>query len=139
VLGERVRAAFAGDLRGKRVAVWGLAFKPGTDDIREAPALQLVSDLLEAGAAVIAYDPVAMDNVRALLGARVELAPDMYAAATGAHALALVTEWKEFRTPDFRRLAQLMAEPRLFDGRNIWDGPALRQLGFAYQAIGRPV
>ena len=137
VLGERIKKAFGGALAGKRVAIWGLAFKPETDDIREAPALQLISDLLEAGATVVGYDPVAMDNVRAQLGARIELAPDMYAAANGAHALALVTEWKQFRGADFRRLKQAMASPLLFDGRNIWDPQALRELGFTYQAIGR--
>ncbi len=137
VLGERIRAAFGGTLAGKRVAIWGLAFKPETDDIREAPALQLASDLLEAGATVVGYDPVAMDNVRAQLGDRIELAPDMYAAARGAHALALVTEWKQFRGADFRRLKEAMAEPRLFDGRNVWDPAILRDLGFTYQAIGR--
>ena len=137
VLGERIRAAFGGNLAGKRITIWGLAFKPETDDIREAPALQLISDLLEAGATVVGYDPVAMDNVRAQLGDRIELAPDMYAAARGAHALALVTEWKQFRGADFRRLKEAMAQPLLFDGRNIWDPEALRDLGYTYHAIGR--
>ena len=137
VLGERILSSFGGDLRGKRIAVWGLAFKPETDDIREAPALQLVSDLLEHGAEVVAYDPVAMDNVRALIGERIELAADMYAAAKGAHALALVTEWKQFRSPDFRRIHATMAAPNLFDGRNIWDLQVLADLGFRVHAIGR--
>ncbi len=137
VLGERIRAAFGGALAGKRIAIWGLAFKPETDDIREAPALQLVSDLLEAGATVVGYDPVAMDNVRAQLGDRIELANDMYAVAAGAHALALVTEWKQFRGADFRRLKEQMANPLVFDGRNIWDPATMRDLGFTYHAIGR--
>jgi UDPglucose 6-dehydrogenase len=137
VLGERIRGAFGGSLSGRRIAIWGLAFKPETDDIRESPALQLCSDLLEAGAAVVGYDPVAMDNVRAQLGDRIELASDMYAAAKGADALALVTEWKQFRGADFRRLKDQMANPQLFDGRNIWDPGALRDLGFTYHAIGR--
>lgn len=137
VLGERIRQHFGGSLAGKRIALWGLAFKPETDDIREAPALQLVSDLLEAGAAVVGYDPVAMANVREHLGDRIELAFDMYSAAKGAHALALVTEWKQFRGADFRRLKGIMASPVVFDGRNIWDPQMMRELGFAYQAIGR--
>lgn len=137
VLGERIRAAFGGGLVGKRIAIWGLAFKPETDDIREAPALQLVSDLLAAGASVIGYDPVAMDNVRAQLGDRIELAGDMYAAAQGAHALALVTEWKQFRSADFQRLKSAMAQPLLFDGRNVWDPAILRDMGFTYHGIGR--
>ena len=137
VLGERIRAHFGASLAGKRIAIWGLAFKPETDDIREAPALQLVTDLLESGAIVVGYDPVAMDNVRAQLGDRIELAPDMYAAAKGAHALALVTEWKQFRGADFRRLKGAMTSPVVFDGRNIWDPQIMRDLGFAYQAIGR--
>ncbi len=136
VLGERIKAHFGANLAGQRVAVWGLAFKPETDDIREAPALTLIADLIAAGATVVGYDPAAMEQVRGL-GLELELAPDMYAAAQGAHALALVTEWTQFRGADFRRLHAAMAEPVLFDGRNIWDPEQLRALGFQYQAIGR--
>lgn len=136
VMGDRIRARFGGSLRGKRIAVWGLAFKPETDDIREAPALTLVADLVEAGATVVGYDPAAMENVRGL-GLQIELATDMYSAAERANALALVTEWKQFRGADLRRLRASMAEPILFDGRNVWDPEHARELGFEYSAIGR--
>jgi UDPglucose 6-dehydrogenase len=136
VLGERIKTHFGSSLAGRRIAVWGLTFKPETDDIRESPALTVVTDLLEAGAAVVGYDPAAMDRVRAL-GLRLELAADMYSAVHGAHALVLVTEWKQFRAADFRRVRRLMAEPMLFDGRNIWDPELMRDLGFGYQGVGR--
>jgi UDPglucose 6-dehydrogenase len=138
VLGARVRQHFGGSLTGKRIAVWGLAFKPETDDIREAPALVLIEELLEAGANVSAFDPVAMDNVRQKLGDRIEYAHDMYAAAEGADALVLVTEWHVFRRPDFERLVKSMRAPVLFDGRNIYSPDEMRALGFDYSGIGRP-
>ena len=106
------------------------------DDIREAPALALISDLLEADATVVGYDPAAIENVREG-GLRLELATDLYAAAVRANALALVTEWKQFRGADLRRLKSAMAEPILFDGRNVWDPEQARELGFEYSAIGR--
>jgi UDPglucose 6-dehydrogenase len=137
VLGARVRAHFGGELGGTRIAVWGLAFKPETDDIRESPALAVVDDLRAAGATVIAYDPVAMPNVKAQLGDAIAYAKTMYAAAEGADALVLVTEWKQFRSADMARLKAVMRQPVLFDGRNVWDPAAMRELGFAYQAIGR--
>jgi UDPglucose 6-dehydrogenase len=126
-----------GDLAGRTVAVWGLAFKPNTDDIREAPAITLIDRLLAAGANVAAYDPVARDNVRAVYGDKIRLTEKMYDALDGADALALVTEWHEFRRPDFGRMKKLMKTPCLFDGRNIWDPEELRRLGFTYQGIGR--
>jgi UDPglucose 6-dehydrogenase len=137
VLGAKIRAHF-GDLAGKRIAVWGLAFKPETDDIREAPALTLIADLREAGAAVVGYDPVAMPNVRAQLGTAIAYAESMYEAARDADALVVVTEWKQFRSADLARLRELMRQPVIFDGRNIWEPAELRALGFAYHAIGRP-
>ena len=137
VLGARVAAHFGGDLAGKRIAVWGLAFKPETDDIREAPALTLIDDLRAGGASVIGYDPAAMPNVRAQLGDAIAYASTMYAAVEGADALVLVTEWKQFRGADMKRVRALLAQPVIFDGRNIWDPAALRELGFAYTAIGR--
>ncbi len=136
-LGRRVTAHFGGSLVGRRIAVWGLAFKPETDDIRESPALTLVADLRAAGAAVVGYDPVAMPNVRAQLGDAIAYASTMYAAAEGAHALVLVTEWKQFRGADLKRVKELLAEPLIFDGRNIWDPAACAALGFRYHAIGR--
>ena len=137
VLGGRVRDHFGGDLTGKRIALWGLAFKPETDDIREAPALTVLADLREAGAHVVGYDPAAMPYIKAQVGDAIELAPNMYAAAERADALVLVTEWKQFRGADFRRLKDVMAQPVVFDGRNIWDPDTLRGLGFTYQCIGR--
>ncbi len=127
---------FAGDLRGKRIAVWGLAFKPRTDDVRESPALQLIDVLLSEGAEVRAHDPEAMDKVRALYGSRLNLCDDAYEAAKDADALVLVTEWRQYQNPDFARLLQLMRRPLLLDGRNIWSGYGLRKQGFEYEGIG---
>jgi UDPglucose 6-dehydrogenase len=137
VLGQKVVKHFGGSLEGKTIGVWGLAFKPQTDDIRESPALSLVDDLLQAGAKIRAHDPQAMANVRAIYGDRLELTEGMYAAAEGADALVLVTEWHEFRRPDFQRLKRAMREAALFDGRNVWDPKELRGMGFTYCGIGR--
>lgn len=137
VLGDRLLAHFNGDLAGKRVALWGLAFKPETDDIRESPALTLIEMALAGGAHIVGYDPAAMPNIKALLGDKVELAKDAYAAATGADALVLVTEWNELRDPDFARLHGLMRTPVLLDGRNVWSNTDAREAGFAYYGIGR--
>jgi len=141
VLGDRVKSHFGGDLTGKTIAVWGLAFKPKTDDIREAPALVLIDDLLAAGATVRAYDPEAMPNVAAELGDKVgngvELCEGPYEAAQGADALVLVTEWPQFRRPDFRRLRTDMNGQALFDGRNIWNVDEVRRLEFSFYGIGR--
>jgi UDPglucose 6-dehydrogenase len=138
LLGEKIRRHFDGALHGRTVAIWGLAFKPQTDDIREAPALVLIETLLEAGVDVRVHDPAAMDNVRAQIGDRITFAGSMYEAAEGADALALVTEWHEYRQPDFHRIKRLMRTPSLFDGRNVWDSKELRSLGFWYTGIGRP-
>jgi UDPglucose 6-dehydrogenase len=138
VLAEKVERHFGGTLRDKTIAVWGLAFKPGTDDIREAPALTLIDRLLAVGAQVVCFDPAAMDNVRAIYSNRLLYAPGPYQAAEGADALVLVTEWHELRRPDFARLKGLMNAPVLFDGRNVWDPGEVRQLGFTYAGIGRP-
>jgi len=137
VLGDKVKRRFGASLAGRKIAVWGLAFKPQTDDIRESPALVLVDDLLAAGAAVQAHDPEAMPNVKALYGDRVHFADTMYGAVEGADALALVTEWHEYRSPDFHRLKKLLKEPVLFDGRNMWVPEEVRELGFEYSGIGR--
>jgi UDPglucose 6-dehydrogenase len=127
-----------GRLRGSTVAIWGLAFKPGTDDTREAPALRVVDRLLAAGAHVRVHDPAALGAVERQYGARLSYFVDPYQAARGAHALALITEWQQLRRPDFARLKQSMAEPALFDGRNVWDPDEVEALGFQYYAIGRP-
>ena len=126
-----------GALAGKRFAVWGLAFKPKTDDMREAPALTLIQLLTGAGAEVVAHDPVSGAVASPLLGPHVRLADEPYAAAEGADALFLVTEWNEFRSPDFARLATVMRRRVLFDGRNVWDAARARDAGFTYHGVGR--
>jgi UDPglucose 6-dehydrogenase len=138
VLFRKIERHFGGEVKGRTVAVWGLAFKARTDDVRESPALVLLDDLLAAGAEVHAHDPEAMPNVRALYGDRVKLFDTMYAAAEGADALALVTEWHEYRLPDFPRLKRIMRAPAVFDGRNVWSPADLRAAGFTYSGIGRP-
>jgi UDPglucose 6-dehydrogenase len=135
---RKIDRFFEGKLRGRVVAVWGLAFKPRTDDMREASSLVLIEKLLAAGAQVRAYDPEAMDRARALLGSTVTLAPSPYAALEGADALAIVTEWNEFRRPNFERMRKLMASPVIFDGRNIYTPGEIAKFGFAYYSIGRP-
>jgi len=138
VLARKLKQAhFDGDLRGKRIAVWGLAFKPRTDDVRESPALQLIDALLSEGAEVRAHDPEAMASVRVLYGDRVTLCDDAYEAADGADALVLVTEWRQYQNPDFARLRGLLRRPLLLDGRNIWAGYGLAAQGFCYEGIGR--
>ena len=139
VLVDKMLAHFRGEgLAGRTVALWGLSFKPGTDDVREAPALVVIDRLLAEGARVRAHDPVANEVVRARFGERVALFENNYEAATGAHALALLTEWHEFRRPNFKRLRELLAMPVLFDGRNVWDPAEVRGAGFTYHGIGRP-
>jgi UDPglucose 6-dehydrogenase len=138
ILGEKILAHFGGNLSGKRIGIWGLAFKPETDDIRESPALTLIEQLRSAGAQVIGYDPAAMPNIKAQLGKTLELADSAYEVANGVDALVLVTEWHELRHPDLARLASLMRGRALFDGRNVWSPNEARQAGFTYFGIGRP-
>jgi UDPglucose 6-dehydrogenase len=130
--------AHFGSLKGKRIAVWGLAFKPRTDDMREAPSVPLIQGLLSAGAAVQAYDPEAMTVARGIFGSKISYAENSYAALTGSDALAIVTEWNEFREPDFARMRKLMRQPIIFDGRNLYNSEAIRAQGFTYSSIGRP-
>jgi UDPglucose 6-dehydrogenase len=141
LMGGKVLAHFQGPGQGgpagKRVAVWGLAFKPGTDDLREAPALTLIDQLLAAGCEVVATDPQAMPAARKLLGESVRMETSNYKAAEGADALVLMTEWREYRRPNFERLKQLLRKPVLFDGRNQWEPGPLRAAGFQYTGIGR--
>ena len=137
LLVEKALKHFGGTLAGRQVGVWGLAFKPKTDDMREAPALTVISGLVGAGAKVRAHDPVAREVAGKMLHGTVELAEEPYAAAEGADALFLVTEWNEFRQPDWARLKGLMRTPVLFDGRNVWDGAKARAAGFTYYGIGR--
>ena len=138
LLAQKAKQHFgAGNLRGKKFAVWGLAFKPKTDDLRQAPALALIDELLADGAQVAAHDPVAMENARRVLGDRVHFAQSPYAAVEGADALFLVTEWNEFRQPDFARVRKSMKQGVVFDGRNIWNAARMSALGFTYFGIGR--
>jgi len=136
VLAGRMEAHF-GTLNGRTIAVWGLAFKPRTDDMREAPAIVLIERLLAAGAKVQAFDPAAMPVAKRLFGSSVTFAPRSYAALAGADALAVVTEWNEFREPDFARMRKLMKSPIVFDGRNIYSRELMRANGFTYYSIGR--
>jgi UDPglucose 6-dehydrogenase len=137
VLFAKISAHFRGDLAGRTLAVWGLAFKPRTDDVREAPALVLIDALLAAGAAVRAHDPEAMANVKAIYGDKISYSDRPYGALEGADALVIVTEWPEFRTPDFDLMKRLLAAAVIFDGRNIYDEKAMAAHGFTYYAIGR--
>jgi UDPglucose 6-dehydrogenase len=130
---------FKGQLNGKTIALWGLAFKPNTDDIREAPAIHIIDALLEKGAYIRCFDPEAMDNVRQLYGARLEYARDQYDVLIGADALAIVTEWSMFRTPSFTAMQELMNAPVIFDGRNLYDLEILEELNFYYESIGRTI
>ncbi len=134
---EKVRSALNDDLKGSRVAVWGLAFKPNTDDMRDAPALTLIEDLLGAGARVVAHDPVAMPEAKRRLEDRVELAEDSYGALDGSDALVVVTDWNEYRHPDFARIKQTLRRPVVVDGRNLYDSVKMAKLGFTYLSIGR--
>ncbi len=137
ILLPRILAHFGGSLAGRKIAVWGLAFKPRTDDIREAPALALIDKLLDAKAKVAAFDPEAMDNAKKLLGGRIEYADGAYGVLENADALVLATEWNEFRMPDWERAKKLMRTPVVFDGRNIYRPEYLRAQGFTYYSIGR--
>jgi UDPglucose 6-dehydrogenase len=130
-------AAHLGGLAGRTVAVWGLAFKPRTDDMREAPAIAVIEALLAGGARVRAYDPKAEEQARRIFGERILLCARAYEAVTGADALVVVTEWSEFREPDFAKVRELMRQPAIFDGRNIYDPRVLREMGFHYEGIGR--
>jgi UDPglucose 6-dehydrogenase len=129
---------FGKSLRGKTIAIWGLAFKPRTDDMREAPSIPIIHGLLKRGAKVRAFDPEARATARHVFGARIQYAKHAYDALAGADALLVVTEWNEFREPDFDRMKRLMKKPIIFDGRNIYDPQQIRALGFSYSSIGRP-
>jgi UDPglucose 6-dehydrogenase len=137
---EKIVARLGEDLTGRRFALWGLAFKPNTDDMREAPAREIVAALVQRGATIVAYDPVAMDEARRIFGAApwITYATSPMAAVEGADALVIVTEWKEFRSPDFDALARSLGAPLVFDGRNLFDPPLPRAAGLEYFAIGRP-
>jgi UDPglucose 6-dehydrogenase len=140
VLIGKLSRVYGGSLRGKTFALWGLAFKPNTDDMREAPSLVIIEALLAAGAAVRAYDPISMTEARRMLGevrAGLTLCASAYEAVQSSDALLIATEWQEFRSPDFDKLKELLKLPRIFDGRNLYDPALLSRLGFEYYAIGR--
>jgi UDPglucose 6-dehydrogenase len=134
---EKVTNYFGDDLKGRTFAVWGLAFKPNTDDIREAPALHIIDELLELGATVKAYDPEAMHHVSEIYGNNITLTEDQYQALENADALLIITEWNAFRTPDFGKLASTLNRKVIFDGRNIYSLESMKSLGFYYESIGR--
>ena len=133
----KIKAWFGNDLKGKKIAVWGLAFKPNTDDIREAPALYMIDELLANGAVVSAYDPEAMKNVKQLLGEKINFCERQYDALVDADALVIATEWSEFRTPDFNKIISLLKNKLIFDGRNLFDLAKMEELGFHYESVGR--
>ncbi len=132
-----VKEHFGGDLKGKTIALWGLAFKPHTDDIREAPALYNIKELRKAGAKVVVYDPEAMENIRGVVGKKVKYAKNPYEALEGADALMIMTEWPEFRTPDFEQMEANLKNKVIFDGRNLYELKDMRELGYTYFSVGR--
>ena len=134
----KIKKYFSNKLKGRHFALWGLAFKPNTDDIREAPALYIIDALLAEGATVTVFDPEAIHNVRKTIGDKVMYAENQYAALKGADALIIATEWNEFRTPDFLKIVSNLKNKVIFDGRNLFDTAAIRELGFHYESIGRP-
>jgi len=135
---EKVRTHFGGNLHGKRLGVWGLAFKPRTSDMRDAPSIKVIENLLADGATVTAYDPEAAEEAKRIFGSRVHYAANNYGCLEGADALLLITEWQAFRNPNFERMKSLMRQPVIFDGRNIYDSGLVRQAGFTYYSVGRP-
>ena len=139
VLVEKMRKYYNGDLNGKKFALWGLAFKPATDDIREAPALYIIDELLKDGAQVVAFDPEAMDNVKRVIGDKIEYAANQYEALRDADALIIVTEWSVFRTPDFDQMEKALKQKVVFDGRNLYDLQKMIDCGYYYNSIGRKV
>src|ERR1035437_359951 len=134
---QKIKTYFNNDLNGKKIALWGLAFKPNTDDIREASALTIIDELTKAGAKISAFDSEAMANVKRELGNKIEYAENQYDALNGADALVIATEWSEFRTPDFNRIGSLLKNKVIFDGRNLFDLVQMEECGFYYQSIGR--
>ena len=134
---EKLRAALGGTIDGAHVAIWGLAFKPNTDDMREAPSLVLIAQLLEHGATVTAHDPAAMKEARHKLGDRIAFAETNYEALPDADALVVVTDWNEYRHPDFARIRSMLRRPIVIDGRNLYSADKMRRLGFTYDSIGR--
>ncbi len=138
LLVRKIKCALGDELKGRHVALWGLAFKAGTDDMREAPSLTLIEALLDEGVTICAHDPAAIDHARALLGNRIDYAETNYEALSGADALVVVTDWNEYRHPDFQRVKRTLKQPVIVDGRNLYDVEKMRELGVRYHSIGRP-
>ena len=138
LLVQKLRCALGEELAGRRIGLWGLAFKAGTDDMREAPSLTLIDALLDEGVAICAHDPAAVEHARALLGNRIDYAETNYEALAGADALVVVTDWNEYRNPDFERVKRTLRQPVIVDGRNLYDVEKMRELGVRYYSIGRP-
>ncbi len=136
---EKLKKYFGGDLKGKKIALWGLAFKPDTDDIREAPALYIIEDLLNHGAIVSVFDPEAIKNIKLIVGDKIQYGKDEYEILKDADALIIATEWSLFRTPEFEKMKSLMKQPVIFDGRNLYDLNQMKELGFYYNSVGRAV
>jgi UDPglucose 6-dehydrogenase len=134
----KIESYFNGDLKGKHFALWGLAFKPNTDDIREAPALYIIDALLAKGATITAFDPEAMKNVQGVVGDKIKYATNQYDALEGADALIIATEWSEFRTPEFDKIGASLKNKAIFDGRNLFEVAQMREMGYYYESIGRP-
>lgn len=139
VIVPKILDYFGGDLKGKKIGLWGLAFKPDTDDIREAPALYIIDKLLAAGAEIAAFDPEASENVANVVGDKITYSPDQYSAVDGADALVICTEWSVFRNPDFKEVSSKLKNKVIFDGRNLYDLEEMRELGYYYSSIGRQV
>ena len=136
IMYRKISDFFNGELKGKKVALWGLSFKPKTDDMREAPSLVVIDKLIEAGATVKAYDPVAMDEAKRILGDKIEYAEDQFDALIDADCLLIITEWAEFKFPNFNVIKKLLKTPIIFDGRNIYDADEMTERGFKYSCIG---
>jgi len=134
---ERIKEHYGERVKGLLFAIWGLSFKPRTDDMREAPSIEIIKGILSLGANVRAYDPVAMDNAKKIFGNHIEYGENPYQTLTGANGLVIVTEWQEFRRPNFERIKSLLSEPVIFDGRNLYDPKKMKELGFEYYSIGR--
>ncbi|MEP6928033.1 MAG: UDP-glucose/GDP-mannose dehydrogenase family protein [Ginsengibacter sp.] len=135
----KVYSFFKNDIKGKKIALWGLSFKPSTDDIREAPSLKIIDELTAKGATIIAYDPEAMENVKKEIGDKITYAENQYDALENADALLIATEWSEFRTPDFNRMKSLLKNPVIFDGRNLFELYQMEECGFHYESVGRKI
>jgi UDPglucose 6-dehydrogenase len=133
----RIKDYFKGNLKGKTIAVWGLSFKPHTDDVREAPALYNIEELLKEGVIIKAHDPEGMENVKKIIGDRIQYLDTPYEAAKGADAVFIATEWPEFRTPDFEKLSSILKNKVIFDGRNLYELDLMKDLGYTYYSIGR--